>query len=121
MAALIGGSLPTLRCRWIKDDDDEKRAPCLFFQVIHPDAISSGLFGKKRSQSENVKAVIEDILGHGNESCMLPGQKESEAARLSDENGGLLFSEAELNAFNELANECGRSCWDLGSLKKVSA
>ena len=121
VAALIGGSLPTLRCRWIKDDDDEKRAPCLFFQVIHPDAISSGLFGKKRSQSENVKAVIEDILGHGNESCMLPGQKESEAARLSDENGGLLFSEAELNAFNELANECGRSCWDLDSLKRVLA
>ena len=118
VAALIGGSLPTFRCRWIEDDDGEKRAPCLFFQVIHPDAISSGLFGKKRSQSENVRAVIEDILGHGNESCLLPGQMEAEAAKLSDGNGGLLFSEAEIGAFNELANECGRSPWDLDSQRR---
>ena len=113
--------MPTLRSRWTEDDDDEKRTPCFYFQVVHPDAISGGLFAKKRSQSENVKAVIEDILGHGNESCLLPGQMEAEAAKLSDVNGGLLFSEAEIGAFNELANECGRPPWDLDSLKKVLA
>ena len=119
VAGLIGGSLPTLRSRWIEGDDDEKRTPCFFFQVVHPDAISGGLFAKNRSQSENLKAVIEDILGHGNELCILPGQMEAEAAKLSDENGGLLFSEAEVSAFNKLADECGRAPWDSSSFKKV--
>ncbi len=121
VAALIGGSLPTLRSRWIEDDDDEKRAPCFYFQVVHPEAISGGLFAKKRSQSENVKAVIEDILGHGNKSCLLPGQMEAEAAKLSERNGGLLFSEVEIDAFNKLGNECGRSPWDLDFLKSAIA
>ena len=119
VAGLIGGSLPTLRSRWIEGDDDEKRTPCFFFQVVHPDAISGGLFAKNRSQSENLKAVIEDILGHGNELCILPGQMEAEAAKLSDENGGLLFSEAEVSAFNKLADECGRAPWVSSSFKKV--
>ena len=36
VAALIGGSLPTLRCRWIEDDDGEKRAPCLSSRSFIP-------------------------------------------------------------------------------------
>ncbi len=36
--------------------------------------MSGATFAKGRSQAENVKAVIQDILGHGNEKCMLPGQ-----------------------------------------------
>ncbi len=119
VAGLIGGSLPTLRSRWNIGDENEKRTTCFYFQVIHPDAISSGLFAKNRTQSENVKAVIKDVLGHGNESCLIPGQMEAEASKLSEENGGLLFSEAEANAFNALAEECGHSPWELGSLKKV--
>jgi LDH2 family malate/lactate/ureidoglycolate dehydrogenase len=119
VAGFIGGSLPTLRSRW-GDDDGEKRAPCFFFQVIHPDAISSGAFAKGRNQSENIKAVIDDILGHGNEGCMLPGQVEAEAAKLTDLHGGLLFSEAEVESFNELAEECGRAPWKLDGLKEVT-
>jgi hypothetical protein len=42
--------------------------------------MNAGDFAKGRSQSDNVKAVIEDILGHGNENCMLPGQLEAQAA-----------------------------------------
>lgn len=120
VAGLIGGSLPTLRSRWIEGVDEEKRSPCFYFQTIHPEAISSGAFAENRTQSENVRAVIEDILGHGNEVCVLPGQQEAESARLSEESGGLLFSEAEVDAFNDLAEACGRPSWDIGSLKKVS-
>jgi L-2-hydroxycarboxylate dehydrogenase (NAD+) len=111
VAGFIGGSLPTIRNRWDKAEGD-KGTCCFFFQVIHPDAINGGVFAKGRSQQANIKAVIEDILGHGNEKCMLPGQLEATAAARSARNGGLLFSEAEIKAFNEIAAECGQPAWD---------
>ena len=107
-AALIGGSVPTLRSRpEDKQQDCEKTAPCFFFQVIHPDAMSSGMFACGRDQQQNLKAVIDDILGHGNEGCMLPGQIEHEAAQRSEAAGGLIFTEAELHEFAELAEANG--------------
>jgi len=117
VGAFIGGSLPTARSRWA--DDDEKHTPCFFFQVIHPDALSSGLFAKGRNQQTNVKAVIADILGHGNESCLLPGQPEAEFAAKSEKAGGLLFTKAELDAFDELATECGLKLWDRSTVATV--
>jgi L-2-hydroxycarboxylate dehydrogenase (NAD+) len=103
VAAFIGGSLPTLRSRAAVPG--EKQNCAFFFQVIHPDAISSGVFAKGRTQAENVKTVLADILGHGNEACMLPGQLEAEAAARSEKAGGLLFSKAEVEALNEIAHE----------------
>lgn len=117
VAALIGGGLPTLRSRWA--DDAEKHAPCFFFQVIHPEALSSGVFAGGKSQAGNVKAVIEDILGHGNEGCLLPGQIEAAAARRTAANNGLLFSGKEIEAFNELAVECGEEPWQIEDLKEA--
>jgi LDH2 family malate/lactate/ureidoglycolate dehydrogenase len=70
------------------------------------DAIA-GEFAKGRSQQDNVNAVIKDILGHGNEKCMLPGQPEAEAAKKSAELGGLLFTAAEIDAFDAIAKEGG--------------
>ncbi|MFZ1057128.1 MAG: Ldh family oxidoreductase, partial [Opitutaceae bacterium] len=102
VGAFIGGSLPTLRSRW-DQDPGEKHTCSFFFQAIHPDAVSAGAFAKGRSQAENVRAVIGDILGHGNEKCVLPGQPEATWAKRSAEAGGLLFTEAEIEAFNELA------------------
>lgn len=119
MAGLIGGSLPTIRCREIPEG--EKGTPCYYFQVIHPDAVSSGAFAKGRNQNTNIKAVVDDILGHGNEKCLLPGQLESNSAKATKEAGGLLFSEAEVEAFNELANECSIPAWDISSLKTFEA
>jgi ureidoglycolate dehydrogenase (NAD+) len=105
VAGFIGGSLPTLRCREIPVG--EKRTPNFYFSVIHPDAINSGAFAAGRNQAQNVKAVIDDILGHGNESCMLPGQPEANFAKKTAEASGLLFTQAELNEFNELADAIG--------------
>ncbi len=116
VAAFIGGSLPTLRNRWDQVGDD-KGTCAFFFQVWHPDAMNAGAFAKGRTQSENVKAVLADILGHGNENCMLPGQIEAQAAARSAKNGGLLFSEAEINAFNEIAVECRKARWKLADFK----
>lgn len=116
VGGFIGGSLPTLRNRWDQVGDD-KGTCCFFFQVWHPDAMSAGAFAKGRSQAENVKAVIADVLGHGNEGCMLPGQLEAQAATRSATNGGLLFSEAEINAFNEIAAECRKARWKLADFK----
>jgi L-2-hydroxycarboxylate dehydrogenase (NAD+) len=79
--------------------------------------MNADAFAFGRSQAENVKAVIQDVLSHGNETCMLPGQLEAEAAARSVKNGGLLFSEAEINAFNDLAAECGRPQWQLSDFK----
>ena len=110
VAAFIGGSLPTLRNRWDREPA-EKHTCCFFFQVWHPDAMNGGAFALGRNQAENVRAVIRDVLGHGNGSCMLPGQLEAEAATRSARNGGLLFSVAEIAAFNEIAAECGQPPW----------
>jgi L-2-hydroxycarboxylate dehydrogenase (NAD+) len=85
--------------------------------VIHPDAISGGAFVGGRSQQANVKAVLADILGHGNEQCMLPGQLEAQAAARCDAAGGLLFSRAEVEALNEIAVEAGVAPIDIDALK----
>ena len=109
VAGFIGGSLPTLRSRWT--EDEEKHTPCFYFQVIHPDALNAGAFAGGRDQSANVRAVVRDILGHGNEHCLLPGQLEAEFAKRCQNAGGLLFSAAEIKAFAEIAGECGATPW----------
>lgn len=113
--AFIGGGLPTLRSRW--DGPEGKKTPCFYFQVIHPDALSSGRFDKGATQAENLTAVLKDILGHGNEKCILPGQIEAAAAENCEKAGGLLFSSAEIEAFKELADECGRTPWALSDFQ----
>jgi len=118
VGGFIGGSLPTIRNRWDRAEGD-KGTCCFFFQVIHPEAISAGAFAKSRNQQQNVKAVIADILGHGNEKCMLPGQLEAGWAAHTAKAGGLLFSAAEVAAFNELAAEAGQPPWNAASLKTV--
>jgi ureidoglycolate dehydrogenase (NAD+) len=106
MAAFIGGSTPTLRSRWSTGPADEKRTPAFFFQCTRPEALA-GEFAQGRRQAENVKVVLKDILGHGNEKCMLPGQPEAEAAARSERLGGLLFTAAEVDAFEQVGREAG--------------
>lgn len=119
VAAYIGGSLPTLRSRWAQEPA-EKHTCAFFFQVIHPEAISGGLFGRGRAQKDNVAAVIRDILGHGNSGAMLPGQVEATWAGHSSAAGGLLFTRAEMEAWNELARECGQAEWRLEASRTVT-
>ncbi len=57
--------------------------------------------------------MIDDILGHGNENCLLPGQIEATFRTRTEAAGGLLFSAAELAEFKELADELGISGWEL--------
>jgi L-2-hydroxycarboxylate dehydrogenase (NAD+) len=119
VAAFIGGSLPTLRCRELVAG--EKHTPCFYFQVIHPEAISGGAFAAGRSQSANIKAVIRDILAGGNENCILPGQLEAQAAAKCTRNGGLLFSAAEIAAFDEIATAGGQPPWKLEEFPEAQA
>jgi L-2-hydroxycarboxylate dehydrogenase (NAD+) len=118
VGGFIGGSLPTIRNRWDKASGD-KGTCVFFFQVIHPDAINGGAFAKGRNQKQNVKAVIEDVLGHGNEKAMLPGQLEADWAKKTDAAGGLLFTKAEIDAFNELAAEANQPRWNADTFKSV--
>ena len=115
---LIGGSLPTLRGRKLTTPG-EKNTPVFYFQVIHPDAISGGSFAQGRSQMENLKAVIDDVLGHGNDASMLPGQIEAGFRKRSDEAGGILFTAAEVGEFNEIAAELGQPGWEIGNLARA--
>lgn len=117
-AAFIGGSLPTLRNQAPRAE--EKQTTTFYFQAIHPDALSAGHFAGGRSQLENVKAVIADILGHGNEACQLPGQAEATAAARCQRHGGLLFTAAEVAELNRLAVEAGRNELDLAALAVAS-
>jgi L-2-hydroxycarboxylate dehydrogenase (NAD+) len=107
MAAFTGGSLPTLRSRWNTGPSDEKHTPAFYFQCIRADALDCGAFAQQRTQVANVKAVIDDILGHGNERCMLPGEPEARAAERSARAGGLIFTRAEIEEFARIAAEVG--------------
>jgi ureidoglycolate dehydrogenase (NAD+) len=107
LGAFTGGSLPTLRSRWNTGPKDEKHTPTFFFQCIRADALDGGDFAQNRTQSENVRAVLQDIRGHGNEAALLPGQLEADAAKLSQKHGGLLFTPAEIKAFEGIAAEAG--------------
>jgi len=118
VGAFIGGSLPTIRGRHA--DDGDKHTSSFFFQCVKPEAMNAGAFAKHRSQAENVKTVIRDILGHRNEKCLLPGQPEAQAGELTKKHGGLLFTKAEVEAFNEIAKESGEKPWDLTSFKTVT-
>lgn len=118
MAAYMGGSLPTLRSRWTQGAADEKHTPNFYFQCIRPDAISGEDFAQKRTQTQNIKAVLDDILGHGNEKCLLPGQLEATAAALSVKHNALLFTQAEVAALAEIAKECGFAL-DVAGLKTI--
>jgi len=115
VAALIGGSLPTIRSR-AAGGPGEKHSCAFFFQVIHPEAVSAGAFAGGRTQAENVRAVLADILGHGNDACLLPGQLEARAAARCAAAGGLLFSTAEVEALNEIAREAGAEPFDVATL-----
>ena len=108
-AALIGGSLPTLRGRAAVPN--EKQTPCFYFQVIHPAALSSHSFVGGRSQSDNLKAVVDDILSGGNEHCLLPGELEARWAEKCTRHGGLLFSGHEISQLNQIAIACGQPAW----------
>lgn len=111
IAALIGGSLPTLRSRPEVAPKDEKTTPNFFFQVIHPEALSSGAFAAKRDRAANVKAVIDDVMGHGNRppegKAMLPGEIEHAAAMRSEKAHGLIFTDTEIAEFKQVADDAG--------------
>jgi LDH2 family malate/lactate/ureidoglycolate dehydrogenase len=66
-----------------------------------------------------VQAVLKDILGHGNEKCVLPGQLEFQSIQESKQHGGILFTQSEVDALAEIAKENGIS-FDKSSLKKIS-
>jgi len=116
---LIGGSLPTLRGRKPLAAG-EKNTPVFYFQIIHPDAIAGGNFACGRSQIDNLRAVLDDILGHGNAGAILPGQIEAEARLRSDAAGGLLFTAAEIAEFNDIAAGLGLPVWKIAELPKAS-
>ena len=126
VAGFIGGSLPTLRSRpdqatTISGGGQEKTTPNFFFQVIHPDALSCGAFAAGRDQASNVKAVIDDVMGHGNRDtgrCIFPGEIEHAAAKRSEAAGGLLFTDAEIAEFAHIAEEAGVA-FDPASFKAV--
>jgi L-2-hydroxycarboxylate dehydrogenase (NAD+) len=101
-AAYVGGFLPTHR-----GVESDRGVATFFFQAIRPDAISSARFGDAASRDANVKAVIGDILAHGNDAAILPGQPEARAAAESARAGGLLFSRAEVTELAQVLAAAG--------------
>jgi LDH2 family malate/lactate/ureidoglycolate dehydrogenase len=116
-AAYIGGSLPTLRGR--PGASPTKHTASFFFQAIHPDAIASNDFATAAARDANVKSVVADILGHGNDAAMLPGQLEAKAADECARAGGLLFSRAEVIELAQVLREAGLDDLRVDSLRTV--
>lgn len=107
LAAFVGGSLPSLRGR-LTENPREKNTATFYFQVIHPEALSSENFGMGRNQLDNLKHVLADIL-RGNPDAGIPGQMEAEFRHRSDEAKALLFTPDEVAEFNSLAKELGQA------------
>jgi ureidoglycolate dehydrogenase (NAD+) len=103
-AAFIGAYLPKLRGR--PSPGGEKNSPCFHFMAIHPEALSSGDYFGDRSIDENLRLVIENILAD-NEGARIPGANAAKWRDRCRSAGGLLFTEPEINALNELAREGG--------------
>ena len=118
-AAFIGGSLPSIRGT-TRGHADEKRGSTFFFQCIHPEAMRGHDYAMGRSQAENLKACIADILGQGNEACMLPGQIEAQSAKLTDLHGGLLFTKAEIEGFAHITDELGEAAWNIQNFRSIT-
>jgi L-2-hydroxycarboxylate dehydrogenase (NAD+) len=118
-AAFIGGGLPSIRGT-ARGDAKEKRGSTFFFQCIHPEALHGHNYALGRTPAENVKACLADILGPGNEKCLLPGELEARAAKLTDEHGGLLFTKAEIESFAHLTDELGEPAWQPEDFKNVT-
>jgi len=100
VGGMIGGWLPTLRGRF-GEGGEAKRSMSFFFQCWRPEILGAGTFADTAAQTENVRAVIADILGHGNDSALLPGELEHRAGQLSARHGGLLFTEKEIDGLGE--------------------
>ncbi len=107
LAAFIGGSVPSLRGR-LTTEKREKNTATFYFQVIHPEALSSDNFAMGRNQIDNLKYVLADIL-RGNPGASIPGQMEAEFRYRSDEADALLFTQEEVDSFNEIARQIGHS------------
>lgn len=121
LAAFTGCGLPSLRGAWDRGPAGEKRTPCFFFQCIRPDALACGDFPAGRDQQANVRAVLADICGHGNEAVSIPGAGVARAAAATRAHGGLLFTAAELDTFAAIAADCGAPAWDRTALRVVAA
>jgi hypothetical protein len=61
----------------------------------------------------------DDIFGHGNESCVLPGQFEADAAKLTDLHGGLLFTRTEIEGFAHITDELGETAWKADDFNSI--
>jgi L-2-hydroxycarboxylate dehydrogenase (NAD+) len=68
----------------------------------------------------NLKACLADILGQGNEACILPGQIEAQSAKLTDTHGGLLFTKSEIEGFAHITGELGEPAWNIHDFKQVT-
>ena len=60
---------------------------------------------------------MDDILSEGNEKCIIPSQFEAEFAERSERAGGLLFSEKEIEEFNQIGTDCGVNQWDISQFE----
>jgi L-2-hydroxycarboxylate dehydrogenase (NAD+) len=118
-AAFIGGSLPSIRGT-NRGPAAEKRGSTFFFQCIHPEAMRGHDYALGRTQEENLKTCLADILGQGNEACILPGQIEAQSAKLTDTQGGLLFTKAEIEGFAHITDELGEPAWNIHDFKQVT-
>jgi len=116
-AGIIGGFLPTLRGRF-SEGGETKRTTAFFFMAIHPEALSAGRHADGKGWSENLKVILGDILD-GNDGSILPGALEARMAQRSASLGGLLFTVAELDAFDAVARGAGEVPWDRSGFRPI--
>lgn len=97
--ALGGGPIPTARGKFNKNQNQKDLNTTFCFQVINP-----AIFGDKKDYESNLKKVIADILGEGNELCILPGQLEYFAFQEFERDRLLTFTDSEYEFLKKHSN-----------------
>jgi ureidoglycolate dehydrogenase (NAD+) len=116
-AALIGGSLPTIRGR--DPVPGAKQTPMLLFPGHPPRSPLRRSLRRRPLSSRKRQSRPHDILSHGNEHCLLPGELEARWAQKCARNGGLLFSRHEIRQLNQIALGCGEPTWELDAFPQA--
>ena len=118
IAALIGGSTPTLRGKFGQGKKGEKHNCAFFFIGISPRALSGGMFACGRSQRQNLRHVLTSIRRDGGGKIRFPGERRFEWLKLAKHHHAVLLPEHSAVEVVRLAETVGKKV-ELRKLKKV--
>lgn len=118
IAALIGGSTPSLRGKFNQGRKGEKHNCCFFFIGIKPASLSGKSFACGRTQAQNVDQVLDSIKLDGGGKIRYPGERRTAILRLAKKYRGAILPQGAAEELIKLASAAGLKV-GLADFKKI--